>query len=283
MTSNRRYTLEEIADRLEDELFPFSGITAMGSAAFSFNESSHSIGMALHAGSRVRSNLQDILQTGSRERSREEDLFTDLLIRDFPLELVARDSRFEYDLNWEEEGCIYPYGQEKWGMKTWRRPLTRDEKAETHAKYREFHELLDMLVAHVVRRYGSAIVFEVHGFCYQRERQVSWWEDPKPDINLGTRHINRDHFTPQIEMFLQEAAGIKMDGHLLRVAENELFQGGYLTRKYAATHNRQVLVLAIEYKKIYMDERSGRLFPERLDILRKNLLLTKERIPRIRG
>jgi N-formylglutamate amidohydrolase len=165
----------------------------------------------------------------------------------------------------------------------WRHPLSANEIEETHAKYREFHGLLDLLVKYLVGRYGTMVLFDIHSFCYQREGHVEWWEDSKPDINLGTRHINRDYFAPQIETCLQYVSGIRMDGHELRVGENELFSGGYLTRKYAASHNRQVLVLAIEYKKIFMDEISGTLFPEKLDMLIENLQLTKERIPRIRG
>ena len=70
------------------------------------------------------------------------------------------------------------------------------------------------------------------------------------------------------------------DSHSLRVSENEVFPGGYLTRKYAGSHSREVLVLAIEYKKIFMDEWTGELFPEKLKLLAENLMLTKDSILR---
>ena len=276
------YTVEEVREKLEKESFPVRGITALGSAAFNFKESSHNIAVALHSGSRVRPGLQGIMQASLSERAREEDLYTERLVEDFPLVLFARDSRFEYDLNWEEDHCIYDYNKKKWGLQVWKRPLTSEERNVTIQKYREFHSLLDLVVEYVVSRVGSAILFDVHSFCYRRESNIQWWEDNRPEINLGTRYINREYFAPQIEAFLLMNSGITVEGRKLRIAENELFPGGYLTRKYALTHNKLVLVLAVEYKKVYMDERSGTLIPERMELLKRSLLLTKERMPRIK-
>ena len=44
--------------------------------------------------------------------------------------------------------------------------------------------------------------------------------------------------------------------------------------------DRQVLVLAVEFKKIFMNERAGELFPKKLKMLIENLLLTKDKIVR---
>ena len=126
----------------------------------------------------------------------------------------------------------------KWGLKVWNRPLTPDEIDTTHNKYREFHALIDLVVGNILEHYGSALMFDIHSFCYQREERLNWWEDDKPEINLGTRSINREYFSPLVNIFLDNVSEIQMDGHILRVGENVLFPGGYLTRKYANSHNR---------------------------------------------
>ena len=277
------YSLEEISDRLLKELFPIRGVTELGSAAFDFREPSGDLGIALHAASRVRPGLEELLHIGSGERALEEDHYTDLMVQDFSMSLVALDSRFEYDLNWEEQRCIYEFNRKKWGLDVWRRPLTDSERMETIRKYREFHELLDRVVSYLVSRFGSAVLYDIHSFRYQRESVIDWWEDIHPEINLGTRYINRDFYSPQIEAFLEGISGMKLERKTIRVGENAVFPGGYLTRKYAATHNRQVLVLAVEFKKIYMDEMSNRLYPDRLDLLKTGLHQTKVKIPRIQG
>lgn len=280
MNEFRTYTLEEIRRELDDGNLPVKGITNLGSAEFLIREPAQYIGVALHSGSRIRPGILDTLEVSPEDRFREEDPYTDIFVRDFPLQIIARDSRFEYDLNWEIEKAVYPDNMEKWGLQVWKRALGPDELIETHEKYREFHGLLDLVVEHSLSRYGHSVLFDMHSFCYQRERRMPWWEDNKPEINLGTRSMDRNYFAPWIDRFMEGVSGLDLDGHPLRVAENELFPGGYLARKYATTRNRKLLVLAIEYKKIFMDEWSGELFPEILGMLRENLLLTKEAILR---
>jgi N-formylglutamate amidohydrolase len=280
MTVLNTYALEEIKHCLAEGNYPVSGITPLGSAEFHILEPASYMGLALHSGSRVRSDLEEALKVSQGQRFREEDPYTDLFLHDFPIRVAALDSRFEYDLNWEIEKCIYPAGMKKWGLDIWKRPLNRDEIVTTHSKYREFHALIDILVGYILERYTAATVFDIHSFCYQREERVNWWEDNKPEINLGTRSINRDYFSPLIDIFLDGASKAQLDGRDLRIGENVLFPGGYLTRKYTSSYNRQLLVLAIEYKKIFMNERTGILFPRKLEILKENLLLTKDRIVR---
>ena len=280
MSELKQYSLDEIGQVLAEGRFPISGITRLGSAEFHFREPADHLGVVLHSGSRVRPGVLDAMAVELDDRFREEDPYTDYLVRDFPLQLIARDSRFEYDLNWEIEKSVYTADQRKWGLQVWKRPLTTAEMGMTYNKYREFHELLDLVMAYILKRNDHAVLFDLHSFCYQRNKRMAWWEDTRPEINLGTRSINRKHFTPMIDQFLEGVSGIILDGHSLRVAENKVFPGGYLTRKFACSHNLQVLVLAIEYKKIFMDEWTGELFTGKFEVLAENLLLTKDRILR---
>jgi len=280
MSALKKYSLEEIGQCLTERKFPISGITRLGSTEFHFRKPANYLGVALHNGSRVRPELLEALEVGQEERFREEDPYTDYFVNDFPLQLIARDSRFEYDLNWEIEKCIYPAVEKKWGFQVWNRPLNHSEVETTYLKYREFHTLLDLLIGYIIENQGSVVLFDIHSYCYQREVRTDWWVDMKPEINLGTMYINRAYFSPLIDLFMVGVSGITLDGHTLRVAENEVFPGGYLTRKYAKSHIQQVLVLAIEYKKIFMDEWTGELYPRKLEMLKENLLLTKDRIVR---
>jgi N-formylglutamate amidohydrolase len=272
------YDLEAISKQLEKGAFPFSGISRLGSAEFHFREPAPYLGVALHAGSRVRPALSGAMAVTRPERLREEDPDTDLFIREFPLQLIARDSRFEYDLNWEPEKSIYAAGEKKWGLQVWNRELTGKEREETSLKYREFHAILDMVLEMMLHQGAPVILFDMHSFCFQREGTVDWFNDAKPEINLGTRHINRRHFTLLVDAFLEEVSGMHIDGHPLRVGENELFSGGYLTRKYAERFNREVLVMAIEYKKIFMDERTAVMDRERFSLLKANFMKTKNQM-----
>ncbi len=280
MSQLKKYSLEEIGQCLKEEKYPISGITELGSAEFHFQKPVNYLGVALHNGSRIRPELLGAMEAEQEERFREEDPYTEYFLYDFPIQLIARDSRFEYDLNWEMDRCIYPAGEKKWGLQVWNRPLMDSEIEWTYNKYKEFHGLMDLLIGYILEYQSFAILFDIHSFCYQREERLKWWEDDKPEVNLGTRFINRAHFSSLVDLFLQHTSKMEINGHSLRVGENVLFPGGFLTRKYAESHMRKVLVLAIEYKKIFMDEWTGELFPQELDMLIDNLLLTKERIVR---
>ncbi|MCK4749359.1 MAG: N-formylglutamate amidohydrolase, partial [Bacteroidales bacterium] len=122
------------------------------------------------------------------------------------------------------------------------------------------------------------VLFDMHSFCYQREQKTNWFDDEKPEINLGTRFINRQFFSPLVDCFLEGVSGTRIGEHPMRVGENELFPGGYITRKFAKKYNRQVLVLAIEYKKIFMDERTGEIHKEHFDIVKNDFLRTRDQI-----
>lgn len=275
-----QYSIKEIEEILISGGFPISGVTPLGSAEFHLNAPAECLSVAVHAGGRVRPEIEEALAVDLEDRFREEDPYTDYLANGFPLQIIARDSRFEYDLNWEIENSVYPADQKKWDLQVWKQAPNKADLEITYSKYREFHELLDLLLEFILKSNKHAILFDLHSYCYQREKRKNWWDDSRPEINLGTRSINRDYFTPMIESFLTGVSGMELGGHPLRVAENEIFPGGYLTRKYAQRHSEKVLVLAIEYKKIFMDEWSGELFPFELALLADNLLLTKDRILR---
>jgi len=156
--------------------------------------------------------------------------------------------------------------------------LTEGEKRTTYSKFKEFHAILDIVVELMLEQDSPAVLFDIHSFCYQRERKINWFDDEMPEINLGIRYINRHFFSPLIDCFLEGVSGTVIDGHPVRVVENELFPGGYLTRKYAQRQNRRVLVLAIEYKKIFMDEWTGDLYNDIFNVLKNDFLHTKEQI-----
>ena len=184
----------------------------------------------------------------------EEDPLMEKFISGFPIQVIARDSRFEYDVNWEAEKAIYEYGQKKWGLQVWKREPSADMRERSLMKFHEFHALIDLVTEFMLRQNRVALVFDVHSYCYQREAKQSWFKDRKPDVNLGTRAVNRELFAPLIDRLIKCLGRTRIDGHLLRVAENELFPGGYLSRKLSRDHYDRVLVLALEYKKLFMNE-----------------------------
>jgi len=270
MSALQKYSIREIKQRLEENCFPFSGITELGSTEFHFLKPSFYAGVVMHTGSRIRPELMDAMLVKRENRFREEDPYADVFIREMPIRIIARDSRFEYDLNRENETCIYPYGDLKYGMDIWKRPLTADEKGPAILKHQEFHDLIDLLIHMLMKKNRHALIFDMHTYCYQRDGKRIWHEDPNPEINIGSKAVNREIFGKAINTFMESLSGQTIDGHPVRIVENEVFMGGYLSRKLSKTWFKNVLVLAVEYKKIFMNEWTGEVFPEILKELLNN-------------
>jgi len=262
-----KFTQREIQRRLDEGSLPFSGISEMESCEFHFQKPTFYAGIAMHTGRRIRPEIVDALLVGEPDRLREEDTFADYFIGDLPIRIVALDSRFEYDLNRGANSAIYPFEKEKWGMKIWKRELSRDERRLSILKHREFHSIIDIVTNYMLRQNRYAVIFDMHTFCYQREEKRLWFKDPKPEINLGSKPVNRTLFNEVIDNYILDLARIKIENHRVRIGENEIFPGGYLSRRLSKKWYENVLVLALEYKKIFMNEWTGEFYRDILDTL----------------
>ena len=159
MKTDKIFSLQEIKNKLNTEDFPIIGITELGSSFVNFLRPAYYAGIAIHAGSAIRKNLHTLLHVSSTDRYREEDPKTEIFLKNFPLQIIVKDSRFEYDLNRENHRAIYPTPETIWGLKVWNRPLTAEEKTITLAKHDEFHKLMDILVEYLVQKNDFGIVF----------------------------------------------------------------------------------------------------------------------------
>ncbi len=261
------YSLEEIKIKLVNHDFPFSGITKSGTAEFHFEKPACYAGIALHAGHNVRPEILPLFALSEEERFRDEDPYTHLFIKDFPIRVIALDSRFEYDLNRERHRCIYDTYVEKWGLNVWQKKPCEEIKKRSREKYDEFYGLMDILSEFLALHNPYTVMYDMHSFCYQRERQKAWQQDPRPEINIGTKAANRDFFAPVINRLKKELSETRIRGRKIRVAENEVFSGGYLSRRISRKYFNQILVLSLEYKKIFMNEITGIFYPEVLNLL----------------
>lgn len=269
MDSEQKYSLEAIEYNLKNNKLPFSGVTELGSTQFKFIEPSFYAGTAIHAGNRIRDELRDVVAVSPADQYREEDPGTEKFIRDFPIQIIAQDSRFEYDLNRPSERAVYLTPDMAWGLSVWNRPLTEEEINVSLSKHQEFHQLMDIVTDFLVQQNDQAFIFDLHSYCYQREERLPWYVDKKPVINLGTEAINQIVFGDSIKKIINLLSKISVNGRLISVAENEVFKGGYLARRLCARNHDQLVVFAIEFKKIFMDELSGEFYPAIFDDLVK--------------
>ncbi|GAB3811324.1 N-formylglutamate amidohydrolase [Tessaracoccus terricola] len=226
------------------------------------------IATAIHAGHDLRPEIAERLVLDEATRLREEDPFTDLLGARAPARVVVNRSRFETDLNRIREKAVYKNPADAWGLELWDEyPLPEDVIGRSLEVYDSFFEALGERLDEVAAR-GPFIVLDVHSYNFRREgpRQPDEPVMENPEINLGTGSLNMDLFGDVDAAFRLAMAAQHFD-----VRENVKFKGQNLAWWVHERYPRTGCVLALEFKKEFMDEWTGEPDRERIDFLADGL------------
>ncbi|WP_436247898.1 N-formylglutamate amidohydrolase [Mesorhizobium amorphae] len=218
------------------------------------------IGTAIHSGSDVGRTCQSLMCIPDPDRLREEDPFTEHFIADFPTQIVVHRSRFQVDLNRVREAAVYRSPDQSWGLNVWREPPAEDIVNESLAFHDAFYGELKRVLADVEKRYGKFVLVDVHSYNHRREgpKAAPASQDGAPDINIGTFSMDRKRWAPIVDAFTDALRGQRLNGEPIDVRENVSFQGkGEQTRFVHANFPETGCAIAVEFKKIFMDEWSG--------------------------
>lgn len=207
---------------------------------------------AIHAGNKLRKNLEDKIIHTEYERWYEEDPHTDTFISSMPLTIVGLDSRFEYDLNRNYENCVY---KDAWGKQVWKKPLSKSLIKESLQKHNNFYGVIDALIEVLEEKYNGCIVYDIHSYNFIRHKKKL------PVFNLGTENIDNKKFEKTIKYWVENLKSIS-----LRSIENTTeVNGPFIGNGYLLIHInkkfKNTLVLATEVKKIYCNELDGNNYP----------------------
>jgi hypothetical protein len=223
---------------------------------------------AVHDGHQFRKSLWDNCLHTEYERWYEEDPATKQMVQSHPIVIAGCDSRFEYDLNRPSETAIY---DDAWGKKLWKNTLPDAEKELSLKKHQAFYKVVNALVSSIEKKYGMAIVFDMHSYNWKR------WDREVPVWNLGTSNIDNTRFGDIVEDWREKLAGIAFPNEIASSSKiNDTFQGNGYFLKYITANFKNTLVLATEISKIYCDEYGYIIFPEVVAAIEKQL---KELIP----
>ena len=218
------------------------------------------IGTAIHSGADVGRACQRLMCISGADRQREEDPFTEHFIADFPTQIIVHRSRFQVDLNRARAAAIYRSPDHSWGLNVWREPPAEEIVNESLAFHDAFYGELKRVLADVEKRYGRFVLVDVHSYNHRREgpKAVPASQDVAPDINIGTFSMDRARWAPVVGAFMETLRGHRLNGEPIDVRENVSFKGkGEQTRFVHANFPETGCAIAVEFKKIFMDEWSG--------------------------
>ena len=235
------------------------------------------VATAIHDGHDLRPEVQALMALEEPDRLREEDPYTGIWTSVVTTQLVALRSRFEVDLNRPREGAIYRTPEDAWGLHIWREPLPDAVIERSLELYDAFYAELARILDELERRYGRFVVLDLHTYNHRRGGPDAPPEDPQanPEVNIGTGSLDRERWGHLVDRFMRDLREHEFLGRHLDVRENVRFQGGYLSRWIHERYPESGCCLAIEFKKSFMDEWTGKLSPEEYEAIPQALEATR--------
>lgn len=217
------------------------------------------VAAALHAGHEVRPDAAEWLEAEAADRLREEDPLTGLwtTIGDSAIQVFR--SRFEVDLNRPRNEAIAFDAKDSWGLRVWRNHPPEHVVERSLAEYDAFYEDMRALFDRLTQDWNSVLVLDLHSYNYRRAGpdKPSASIVSTPEINVGTGSLDRRRWASLVDGFIAALRTQRYQRRILDVRENVKFKGGHFTRWLHENYPEKVCALALELKKIFMDEWVG--------------------------
>jgi N-formylglutamate deformylase len=253
----------------------------MAFASFNLPAPNVVLATAVHSGHDLRSDVAKVMILDEATRLREEDPHTDTLASRLASNVIVHRSRFEVDLNRGRDQAVYRTPEDAWGLDLWREPLPGEAAAESLRLFDRFYaELASALDALVVER-GGFVLYDIHSYNHRRGGPDAEPDPPdeSPVVNLGTGSLP-ERWKRVAETFLQTMRSATLDGATLDARENVRFEGRQVSRWIHENYGDVACALAIEFKKVFMDEWTGQVHQDRLRELGDALAASVDHVER---
>lgn len=230
------------------------------------------VGTAIHNGHHVREELLGVMALDEPGRLREEDPFTEFTIRDVPNRVVFHRSRFEIDLNRARGGAVYLTPEQAWGLNVWREPpadAVVDRSLRVHDGY---YAMLKEMLAGIADEFGQFVVLDMHSYNHRRSGPDgdATPVEKAPIVNIGTFSMDRARWAHVLDPFMESLRSYTFRGKPMDVRENVAFDGKGEQTRFIHEHFPQTgCAIAVEFKKVFMDEWTGEPDRESLVALRE--------------
>ena len=247
------------------------------------------IATAIHDGHNVRDELKKIMALSDEDRLREEDPFTGDFTDVAETRLIGLKSRFEIDLNRPRERAVYINPEDAWNLTIYKTPPTKEMINRSLEEYDSFYNEVNKLLKVFQKRFKRFIIFDIHTYCYRRNGPDGVEADPEanPEVNIGTGTMKNNIWKPIVEKFIADMKSFNYQGLHLDVRENIKFKGGYFAKHIHNNFSDSACVLSIEFKKIFMDEWTGKLFKDKfeniIEALKSTVPGVLEELEKIKG
>ena len=239
------------------------------------------IATAIHAGHEMNSYLKSNSKLTSSQRLREEDPFTDIFAKASTAHIVAKNSRFEVDLNRPREEAVYLYPKDAWGLDMWQNDLSDESLKHSLSQYDLFYKSFKKMLDDYLKVHKKLIVLDIHSYNHRRKGDRAPFDDntENPEVIIATGTMkDRKIWAHIIDSCKESFSNYEVMNRFLDVRENVKFEGGNLASWIHNTYPKSVCCISIEFKKIFMNEWNGKTDDKCIGEI-KNML--KSTIPKL--
>ena len=234
------------------------------------------VATSVHAGHDLRPEIAQEMRLPEADRFREEDPFTDVIASAVESRMLTHRSRFEVDLNRPRREAVYRSPEDAWDLDLWRDGTLPDEAWQgSLAVWDEVYDSLGARLDRVAGR-GPFVLLDVHSYNHRRDGSDAA-PDPvadSPEVNVGTGSVDRSRFGALVDRFVEEMASAALGSGAVDARQNVKFEGRQLAWWVHDRYPGVGCVLALEFKKVYMDEWTGVPDHAAIDRARANLAAT---------
>jgi hypothetical protein len=218
------------------------------------------VGVAVHNGHDTHPEFDQRSALGPDERLREEDPFTASFAQAAKIQIVALWSRFEVDFNRPREKAVYLSPEDSWGIRVWSFPPDGRMLERALRAYDDFFAAVRELIDDLLARHRRVVVLDLHSYNHRRDGPHTMPApiECNPEVNIGTGSMDRVFWAPVVERFIRDLGRFSHRGRRFDVRENVKFQGGELCSWIHRTFPGTACGLAVEFKKTFMNEWTGK-------------------------
>lgn len=212
---------------------------------------------AIHQGHELDAALLPHMLLDDQQRLREEDPYTDL-IANLPINrLKVETSRFQLDINRTVADAVYLKPEQAWGLSVWDVDFPEAALLQLRREHENIQQLMEQLIQQTINQYGYFVLFDVHSYnCKRLGPEELIDEQANPQINIGS-YYNKAQWRPLIDRIRASMQNQHLAGQPIDVRENIKFKGGYVAQRLLKKFGDKGCILAIEFRKDFMDEWSG--------------------------
>ncbi len=218
------------------------------------------IATAIHDGHDLRDEVAAIMKLSERDRLREEDPYTSSWVDVAETQIVALRSRFEVDLNRPREKAVYVTPDDCWGLEVWKEKPSDEIIEKSLKEYDAYYSLIKRIFTETQEKHGKFVLYDIHSYNHKRNGADALPESAQenPEVNIGTGTLDREKWGSLIDHFIKDLREFDFMGRKLDVRENVKFKGGNQVKWLHENFTENGCGLAIEFKKFWMEEWTGK-------------------------